>query len=435
MTTKTRFLTGSLASLAIASAVTLAAPGAYAAEGRTAGCGQPAAPAVYVTVVTEPVLQRVPAVTHDEWRWQRDVTVVEHQYAKVVTPARTEADWRRAVPGTVELEWTRTVIDRAAVPAVPGTAEVGHLETVVVTPAVMRTLVEYQQRQTGALRWEPDGWNGEKADEDAGRGWTRTGRTQQEVVTPAATEQRWVVDQPATEGTPAVEALSHVDHLWAASSPGADWTTTGEARTVGGGIETATTDGPVPSGTGWILVETRTQPAVVDLRWAVEAPDGFVVTDAAPVARTVHEQTDDTSATSPQGDGWSQIPDSLVEVVDQPESSELVGESTSRDILVSPAVDATPPCPEGAAGGDVAADTGSAAGPRAQGVAAAADTYAADPTAEQAVSESAATSDASEATVLPATGSPVSPLLLTAGLGALLTGGVLVRSGRRRHVG
>ncbi|RNM13712.1 hypothetical protein [Nocardioides pocheonensis] len=428
MTTQTRFLTGSLASLAIASAVTLAAPSAYAADAPARPCGQPAVPAVYVTVTSDPEVRIIPAITHDEWRWERQVPVLAHEYVKVLHAAYTETDWSRDVAGTTEYRWTRTVIDRAAVPAVPGTPEVGHWETVVVTPAVTRTLVEYQQQQTGALRWEPEGWNGEKGDDDKGQGWVRTGRTTEEVVTPAVTDQHWVVDQAATDGTPAVTELSHVEYTWAAASPGTGWTATGDSHTVGGGTETTTTtDDAQPSGAGWTVVATRSFPAVVDTQWALEAPDGYTDTGNVQVDHLTTEETDGTAATPPAGDGWSQVPDSLVVVVDQPATTELVGSGSTEEVLVSPALDATPPCPQAAP-----ADGGSSSADAPQIQVAAAVSGAHSGTAHHAAHASTSASAAS-ATVLPETGNPVSPWLLTTGLGALLTGGVLVRAGRRRH--
>jgi hypothetical protein len=140
MNAKTRFLTGGLASLAVASAVTMAAPSAYAEHGVSRPCGQAAVPAVFVTVAHDPVIRLVPAVTHDEWRWQRDVTTYEYEFS------RTSSD-------VTEYLWSHKVVDQPAVPAVPGTAEQGHYETVVVTPAVTETLFEYVQQQSGKTRW------------------------------------------------------------------------------------------------------------------------------------------------------------------------------------------------------------------------------------------------------------------------------------------
>lgn len=429
MRTQTRFLTGGLASLAVASTLTLAAP-AFADEQPSRPCGQPATAAVYVTVVREGVLVQVPAVTHDEWRWERTVTTFEHEYSRVVSPAYTETDWVRDLPGTTEYRWSHVVVDRAAVPAVSGTAEVGHWETVVVTPAVTTTLFEYEQQQTGKRRWEPDGWNGEKGDVDKGQGWFKTGSTRSEETTPAVTEQRWVVDQPATPGTPAVEELSHVEYTWSPASPGAGWDGPLDSRTTGGGTEHATTDDDQPpAGAGWVQVgPSRTVPAVVDTVWAVDAPDGYTPTGASRVRGTTVEQTATPSATAPEGDGWSPVTDSKVVVVDVEAHTETVGGSTEQ-VLVTPAQDATAPCPQVESAhtpstSHVGAPKGSPSA-LVSGVEEAA--HGAHSTTPVVDAPAATTS-----TVLPATGSPVSPLLLASGLGALLTGGVLVRAGRRR---
>jgi hypothetical protein len=401
--TTTRFLTGSIASLAVASAVTLGAPAAQAAEVPARDCGQPAVPADYVTVFHDPVLRHVPAVTHEEWRWQRDVTTYEQEYSRIVTPAHTESDWTRAVAGTTEYLWSHVVVDH---PAVPSSPEQGHHETVVVTPAVTVTVFEYVQQQTGKTRWERDGWNGEHGDVDDGRGWFKTGNTREDVVTPAVTEERWVVDQPAIPGS---DAITHVVTAWAASSPGADWTGPGDSRVVGGGTESATTtDADVPAGAGWTKVTTRTIPAVLDVVWALTQPDGYDATGASRVHDVAHEESDSTSADAPAGDGWTQVDGSRVVVVDQPESTEVVGQGWTEQVLVSPALAATPPCPASEDGAAVAGPST----PAAHGNAAAA---------------------APTSTVLPATGNPVSTLLLSAGLGALVAGSVLVRSGRRRR--
>jgi len=429
MFTQTRFLTTGLATLAIASAVTLASP-ASAADLPDRPCGQPAVPAVYVTVVVDaPEVRVVPAVTHDEWRWQRDVTTLEQEFSKVVAAAYDETDWTRDLPA--EYRWTRTVVTQEAVPAVPGTPEVSHVETVVVTPAVTVTLFEYVQKEHPEMtRWEEDGWNGEHSDGDHGRGWTKTGRTRDEVVTPAVTKQVKVVDEPATAGTPEIPAVSHVEETWSTTSPGADWSRDLSTPPHGGGTETVTTTGDVqPVGAGWAVAAVRHIAAVVDTQWALEAPDGYTPTGASRVRDVTTEQTDTTAATPPAGDGWTKIADSLVVVVDQPETTELVGNGSTREVMISPELPATPACPA-AAPGDTTAPVETTSGPKAGGVTSAvAGAHAATQVAAGTSVEAAA---AESSTVLPATGNPVSPLLLTTGLGALLAGGVLVRAGRKR---
>src|SRR5689334_12525138 len=109
--TRTRFLTGTLASIAVASAVTLAAPSANAAGLADRGCGQPAVDAVYSTVVHDPVFRTVPAQTHTEWLWQRDVADYSYEYTKLISPAGVLNDWTRQVAGPTEYLFTRTVTD------------------------------------------------------------------------------------------------------------------------------------------------------------------------------------------------------------------------------------------------------------------------------------------------------------------------------------
>jgi hypothetical protein len=421
MNRNARLLAGGLASAAVASAVTLTAPTAYATDGADRPCGQPAVPAVFVTVITEPVLRLVPAVTHDEWRWQREVTTFEQEFSRLVSPAGTETDWVRA--GTVEQLWAHKVVDQVAVDAVAGTPEQGHFDTVVVTPAVTATLFEYVQQQTGQTRWERADWNTQNGNADTGKGWTRTGASRDDVVTEAVTSQVWVVDQAAVPGTPAVPEVSHLEYSWSETSPGSGWTGPLDSRTVGGG-ETATTTGDdVPSGVGWAKTATREIPAHVDTVWADEAPDGYAATGASRVKHVTTEQTSDPSATAPAGDGWSQVAESRVVVVDVPETTEVVSRGSVVQAEVSPEIPGTPACPEASPvlGGSVASPTG---------VAAQTGHHAVKPAKNHAGSQVQGAA-AAAATVLPAAGSPVSPLLVTAGLSALLAGGVLVRISRR----
>lgn len=417
-----RFLAGGLASIAVASGVTLAGPSAYAADGADGvdrACGQPAVPAVFVTVITEPVSRVVPAMTHEEWLWQHEVTTTEHQYSRVITPAQTVTDWVR--PGTVEHLWSLKVIDRRAADAVPPTDEQGHYTTVVVTPAVTVTLFEYVQQQTGKTRWEDAGWNAEKADGDKGQGWTRTGATREDVVTEAVTEQVWVVDQEATPGTPAVTELSHQVQQWSADSPGEDWSGPLDTRVVGDGT-TSTVGDDLPSGAGWTKSGSHEVPAVVDTLWAEDAPDGY---DATGLSRenVATEQTSDHSITAP-GDGWTQVPGSRILVVDQPETTEVTP-GTIRQDQISAELPATPVCSA------VAPVIDPAVSPVADSESAGHSAVQAAHATHHAGSHTAAAA-AGAATVLPEAGNPVSPLLLTAGLGALLAGGVLVGVGRRR---
>lgn len=423
MRTTTRFVTGSLASVAVASTLTLAGP-AFAADEPTRPCGQPATTAVYVTVVREGVLVQVPAVTHDEWRWQRTVTTLERQFSRIVEAAYTETDWTRTLPGTTEYEWVRTVIDQAAVPEVPATIETGHWEDVVGTPTQSVVEYEYRQQTTDKLRWAPDGWNGEVGDIDHGRGWTKTGRARQ-----------WVVDHAATPGSPAVPETSHLEYTWSAASPGADWNGPLDSRTTGGGTETATTtNGRPPTGAGWVQTGApRTVPAVVDTIWAEEAPDGYTPTGAER-GRDVVEQTEGTSPVAPEGDGWTVIEATRTTVVDHEAHTETLDGGTDQ-VLVRPAQDATAPCPVVEAGEAPSVTPGGQPGSEHSAVSAATvDGHAvhAVPAGHTGQAVHAANQPDAPAIVLPAAGNPASPMLLATGLGALLTGGVLVRIGRRR---
>lgn len=414
----TRILTGGLATLAVSATFSFAATApSYAASGDDRPCGLPAVGAVYTTVVVDPVFRTVPAVTHTEWRWQRDVTRYEFEYSKVISPARTETDWTRQLPGETEYLFTRTVIDQAAVPAVPGTPEVGHWITITIAPAVTVTEDEYIQRITGKTRWESPDWGAQNGNGNGG--WEKTGNTREREITPAVTQQQWVVDVPATPGTPAIPEVSHVESQWAASSPGADWSGPQDSRTTPGTTEQQTTAGDPPAGDGWVLTATRNIAAVIDTVWAATAPDGYTATGDSRVAGTDHEETDATSATAPAGDGWTAIAESAVTVVDSPASQVLVTPGSVTQVLVTPAQPATAPCVQpptdpptdpGTGGGG-----GSVAGPQA----------GPEPTIVTPAAQVAPVA------VLPNTGG-VPFWLAPTGLAAMLAGAVLIRTARRR---
>ena len=411
-----RFLAGGLASVAVASSVTLAGSTAYAADEADRTCGQPAVPPAFVTVISEPVLRLVPAVTHDAWRWERDTTTVEQEFTKLLSPAGSESDWVQA--GTLQQLWSHKVVDRAAVDAVPGTDEQGHVETVVVTPAVTVTRFEYVQQETGKTRWERADWNTQDGDADTGKGWTRTGTTREDVVTEAVTRQVWVVDEEATQGTAAITELSHLEYSWSETAPGRDWSGPLDTRIVGGGDTTTTTGDETPAGVGWTKTATREVPAVFDTVWAETAPDGYAATGDSRTKAGPTEQTTDPSVDAPAGDGWRQIAGSQSVVVDQPETTELVSRGSVVQVEITPGLPATPACPV------VASAPVSSATVSPSGAAAAPAHHASGHTGNQVAA-------AQGATVLPEAGNPVSPLLLTAGLGALLAGGVLVGASRR----
>lgn len=355
------------ASLAAAAVLGLGSP-ASAAEGTAAidavACGTPGTPAVLGTVTHPAVVTSVPAVTHLEWQWRRDL------------------------PST-EVEHVRTVIDRAHVPGIP---EKGHHETRVVTPAVVQTLWEYVQHQTGRTRWEPEGWN---AGEN-GKGWSPTGATQQVETSPAVTEQVWVVDHPAV---PEVPELSHQETLWA------------------------------PEGDS--------------------VPTGYVATGATRPGKPGSEQTSTTSASAPAGDGWEQVAGSEVTVVDVPAHEREDHPAWVEDIVLVPEVPAGEPCPEdddtGGEGTDGEETDGS--GAPDDGVVDGEDDVDPtdglitedidDPSVEGEVAGVAQLpADAQAAAdVLPATGSGAEPWLLALGAISLLAGAGLVRRSSATPIG
>lgn len=398
--TRNRFLTGSLASIAVASAITLAAPAAQAVD---RGCGLPGLDAVYTSVVHSPVFRTVPEQTHQEWAWERDVDQYSYEFSREVSPAGIANHWTREVPGPVEYLFSLTVVDSPAVPGTRGTPEVGHYETVVVTPAVVTTEWEYQHHVTGNLRWEDVDWG---AQNGKGSGWEQTGNTRETELEPAVTTQIWVVDAAAVLGTPATPAITHVDSAWATSSPGADWTGPSDARPGPSSTETQSTGGDAPAGAGWQLVSSIEIPAVIDSVWADVAPDGYQPTGASKVVGSSHEQNDGTSTVAPDGSGWTQVADSAVTVVDAPTSDELVTDGFVEQVVVSAAQPATEPCVDAPA------------------------TDNPPPTGSQAAPASGATS-APVASVLPNTGNDIPPWMAPAGLAAMLAGVAMIRFGRR----
>lgn len=404
--TSTRFLTGSLATLAVASAFTLAMPSAQA-DSAAVPCGTPAVDAVYVTYIHEATYRTVPAVTHTEWRWERDVPTYEYEFSKVTSPARSETDWTRTLTGDTEYLFTRTVIDQRAVPAVPATDEIGHFVTVEVEPAVTEIEAEYRHEVTGKTRWESPDWGDHQ---DSEHMWKKTGNTRTTVLEAAVTTEKWIVDEPARPGTPAVPEVSHVESTWATSAPADFDPEPVDQRPGKTSVETTTTDGSTPAGDGWAATDERSFPAVVDLVWAQDAPAGYEPTDHARVAGSTHETSDGASAAAPAGDGWTELAGSATEVTDAPAHQELVTPGYTENVLVTPAVPAGPPCTDAPdPGGSTSVDAPSAGG--------------GGPT-------SAAAAPAG-ATVLPDTGNGVPGWMAPVGLGAVLAGVGMVRKGRR----
>ncbi|HSV38915.1 MAG TPA: LPXTG cell wall anchor domain-containing protein [Nocardioidaceae bacterium] len=314
------------------------APAAYA------GCGEEAVPAVYDTIVHPDVWVTQPAVTHSEWLWTRQVSTFEVELSRVVTAAYNLIGWSRVID-TLEYEYSRVVVDQPAVPPVPPTAEVGHWETQVVTPAVYQVLYEFVHRN-GQVRWEPPEWNSNS--NPSSNGWLWSGNTQQVLITPEVTQQVWVVDAPATPGTPGTPAVTHVETDWALSDPGGSWVATGASRVANSVTENETLpEGQTPAGSGWVNGGiVGTVGAVLQFQWIPDTdptPAGWTPTGNSQVSGSVTETTPTTSAAAP-GQGWSPVQGSEVVVVDRPAQQVLQTPGYNQQVLVSPAVDATEPC-------------------------------------------------------------------------------------------
>lgn len=295
--------------LAAAAVVGLGAS-AHAADPAT--CGQPAIPAVYDVVVHPALITAVPAVTHQEWAWQRTLATTEAEHSRVVTPATGRWAWSRSVD-VLKRQFTRTVVERAAV------------------PAVVVTMWQYVQQQNGNLRWERAGWNAG----DNGRGWSPTGLTRVDEVSPAVSE------------------LSHHETTWVqdGDAPPAGATATGDTRVAGSILEDVELpDGETPAGAGWARgAFTPTSAAVTEQIWLPEgdaAPAGYVATGATRPGAPVVERPAGTAALAPAGAGWTQVPGSEVTVVDAAAHDRVDVPAWTEQVLVSPAVPATEPCDE-----------------------------------------------------------------------------------------
>ncbi|GAB4001424.1 LPXTG cell wall anchor domain-containing protein [Nocardioides ultimimeridianus] len=138
----------------------------------------------------------------------------------------------------------------------------------------------YQQQTTGATRCVD---SDHWNGPDNAKGWTLVGPCDTTETT------TWVVDTPAV---PAVPEVSHLEYLWLA-------------------------DGD-------------------------SAPAGYDATGATRPGTPVTE-TADRSATAPAGDGWTQVAGSD-ETTTTPDTVVVVTPAWDEDVLVSPAIPATPAC-------------------------------------------------------------------------------------------
>ncbi|KRC53163.1 MULTISPECIES: LPXTG cell wall anchor domain-containing protein [unclassified Nocardioides] len=420
-----------IAPVALAAAAVVGfGPSAGAVE---AACGQPGTPAVYDTVQHPAVVTAVPAVTHLEWRWERTVPTTEVEYSRVTAAAQGTWTWSRSVD-VLEREYVRTVVDRAAAPAVD---EQSHVETRVVVPAVVSVLWEYVQQQTGNTRWEVEGWNAG----NGGKGWSPTGATQEVEVTPAQTEQVTVVDVP---GVPAVTELSHVEHTWVQGGDAAPVgsTATGATRVAGSVLDDVELpDGETPAGDGWVRGEwTQTAAAQTEEIWLLEgdlAPDGYDATGHTRAGTPAVGQTTETSATAPAGDGWAPVAGSETTVEDAAAYDREDEPAWTELVLVTPEVPATDDCPTEPTDGDGDPEDTDEPGDT--------DEPAVEEPAEEDLLDGDVVVDQEEGEVLgvvesrtpaadalPATGAGAEPWMLGLGAASVLAGLGLVR-GRGKH--
>lgn len=429
--TRNRYLTGGLAAVAVATALTLSAPTASHAAGEQS-CGQAAVAPVYETVTRPAEYVVLEELSHQEWRWTRTVETLEHQYSTVVQPATFETDWTRRVPGPVEQRFSRTVIDQEARPAVPGTPAVTRNETVEVRPAVTTTVWVWLHQVTGDTLLKPADWG---AGNGQGMGWVITETSEVIVLEPAVFEDRTVIVVPAVPAVPAVPEVSHVEHDWSTTAPGPEWTPTGETRPGAPVTESATTSGEPPAGDGWVEGATRQlTDAVLEHVWETTPPAGYSDTG---MTRTVSstETTDAASEAPPAGDGWTQVDGSGVTVVDQEAGRVLVTPEQTEQVLVSEGVPATDPCPidplpptnpttPNQPPSSVVTGPDSPAAPVAP--------VAAQGTHDEEGAQGAPASSTST-TVLPNTGNEATLGMAVTGLGAVIVGGLLAGLGRRRR--
>lgn len=426
--------TGGLATVAV-----LGLGAASPASASAAACGHPA---TYVTVVVPAVTQTVPAVTRVESLWSREVTTTRREAART-TPGYDVVRWSRTSEQR-ELEYSEKVIDQEYVPATAEIPAVWRTDTVVI-PAVTMTLFEYAQLVDPThTRWEEEGWNaGPK-----GKGWSPTGLTDLVVIEPERTESVQVLVSAAVPGTPEVPETSHLEYSWLpeGDTPAAGQTATGSSRLVPGGSETVDLpEGETPAGAGWALgAVVDTVAALVETIWLSEGdsmPAGFVETGVVDVDSSV-ETTSSKGADAPAGDGWARVAGTEETVEVAPEEVVVITPETTTQVLVTPADDSgcapetETPETETPVTETPVTETPETESPVTESpVTTSPVTVTGETTSPVRVSPAAAspetTSPAALAGALPATGSPVSPGLLAAGLTSLVAGVVLVRRSRR----
>jgi LPXTG-motif cell wall-anchored protein len=417
--TRTRFLTSSLATVAVAAAFTLAAPPANAVDAAQQ-CGQPA------------VTQAHPAITHTEWLWQRtqieQASYTSTDYQRVAAEySYTDYEWERYVPQShVESQWRRLV---------PATQDQWHFEDgELITPAqeaVYETLYLYTNKpKTGGENGNEEKWYVE-GEQPGGFIKVVPEETKQgDLITPATDavyEQVKVVDVP---GVP-----EHYDYSpFQTEAPEGDGWELADSRTVTDEpkheVSTNQT-GTTPAGDGWSLTSTTPHSD-----WFYVAPDTSV-NAWAPTGNEADPEpfSTDSSGTPPTGPGWEQIgqhqvsavtstvttparsaqaPDSDYDWSKVERSAKTVTDKKAYTEIVTPA---TEPCPIEDGGVTAPVDREEVLGEGQP-----------TPVAPQAAV-------ATPHSVLPNTGNGASLGITLAGLGSLAAGAVLMMVSRRRRFG
>jgi len=454
---RARFLTSSLATVAVASALTFSGTAAHAApelsrattqavtaaqQGADEVCGQPSTPDQWGWVDHEETTVVIPSETHDEWTWTRAVPTTEHKYRKLVAPEQVKVIWKRTWTSPVQHLYHWEEVLQEFQPAVPEVEEEWHWETEVVEPAVTSTVWLYIHDNTGAQRWEREDWG---AQNGQGSGWKKTDQSKPHVIKEAVTKQVKVVDVERSPAVPEVPRKTKDHYRWATEAPGPEWTATDKSRGGKVKVEYEATRGEQP-GKDWVEVKRKVvKEAVYDEIWAPadSAPAGYERTDDSRPGEDSLESVQ--SADAPEGEGWVKDEASVVTVVDSPESEKTIP-AWKEWTLINPGTEPTAPCDEPAEevagptedGTDDGADEEtSVGGPTAPGSTSAVagpveNTAQAPSQAAPAAGATVAPTSGTSTAVLPATGNDASIQTALTGLGAVLAGAWLMLRNRRR---
>lgn len=489
--TRSRFLTSSLAAVAIASAITFTAAPANAADAQpgTQTCGQPA-----VTLPHE-------AITHQEWLWQ---------YDEVSAEAYTRYQFERTLQeyGYTTYDWTRHVVTQEyvpGVPAVPAVYEILHEwqlalpdstettdwvrtapaneegygdwtqideKTVEDAPAQTEERIDpnepepyaFVQDNTGKVEYRDSASFNGGDDPEHDKGWNRDSaldKTITVIIKPAETHEEYRFQRVVPGG---------FETQWAADSPGSGWVDTGQTTT--GDLitpaqdavpaieeeshdESSVTTAPTPpAGDDWQLVDstlhtmssytapdTSTEPwqpvgtGTQELGWSLDpntAPegDGWSATGVTEnvAAQTQPVLSQSTSAFAPdQLHEWTKVADSVTTVTDKEAWTETITEATAP--CPDPVVDpVVDPVDDPVDDGGVSSPSAPVVKPKPIHFE---QVLGGDRPAVAAPQPQAAL--APQGGVLPNTGNGASLGLTLAGLGSLAGGAVLMMASRRRR--